>query len=144
MTPDAAVRQWFKEVWNEKNEQAIDRLMEPDSVVHGLGGTDGDALRGPDAFKRVFRTFHGALDDINVSVERTLVDGDVSTALCRVRGHHRGDGFGAQPTGREVDFTGIVIARVRDGRLVEGWNSFDFLTMYQQIGWVSNPVLPAN
>jgi hypothetical protein len=41
-----------------------------------------------------------------------------------------------------VNFNGIVIARVVDGRLVEGWNCFDFLTMYQQIGWVKTPPLP--
>ena len=38
--------------------------------------------------------------------------------------------------------TGVCIARVSDGRLVEGWNVFDFLTMYQQIGWVDTPPLP--
>ena len=25
----------------------------------------------------------------------------------------------------------------------QGWNTFDFLTMYQQLGWVRNPPLPA-
>ena len=142
MTPEAAVRQWFKEVWNEKNEQAIDRLMAPESVVHGLGGTADSPLRGPDAFKQVFHTFHNALDNIQVTVEKTLVDGEFCTALCRVRGQHRGEGFGGPPTDRDVDFTGVVIARVRDGKLVEGWNSFDFLSMYQQLGWIKNPVLP--
>jgi predicted ester cyclase len=48
--------------------------------------------------------------------------------------------LGGDATGRPVDFYGMVIARVRDGKMVEGWNVFDFLTMYQQIGWVSNPV----
>ena len=38
----------------------------------------------------------------------------------------------------------MVILRVRDGVVIEGWNVFDFLTMYQQMGWVSNPVLPAS
>ena len=26
-TPEAVIRQWFKEVWDEGNEEAIDRLM---------------------------------------------------------------------------------------------------------------------
>ena len=33
--------------------------------------------------------------------------------------------------------------RVEDGKIVEGWNCFDMLSMYQQIGWVANPPLPA-
>lgn len=32
--------------------------------------------------------------------------------------------------------------RVEDGKIVEGWNCFDMLGMYQQIGWVANPPLP--
>jgi hypothetical protein len=31
---------------------------------------------------------------------------------------------------------------VADGKLVEGWNVFDFLTMYQQIGWAATPLVP--
>ena len=141
MTPDAVIRQWFKEVWNEKNEQTIDRLLTADSVVHGLGGTNGD-LRGPEGFKAVFHAFHDALENIQVDVEKTLVDGDLCTALCRVRGRHTGNGLGGPPSGKEVNFTGAVTARVRDGKLVEGWNNFDFLTMYQQVGWIPDPVVP--
>jgi hypothetical protein len=34
------------------------------------------------------------------------------------------------------------MGRVRDGQLVEGWNCIDFLTMYQQMGWVAQPIQP--
>jgi len=35
---------------------------------------------------------------------------------------------------KPVEFWGFTLARVVDGQLVEGWNSFDFLAMYEQIG----------
>ena len=38
------------------------------------------------------------------------------------------------PTNRSVDFTGMTMARVVDGRIQEGWNSYDFQTFYQQLG----------
>jgi hypothetical protein len=40
-----------------------------------------------------------------------------------------------------VDFWGMTVGRVENGQIVEGWNSFDFLSMYQQIGWVTSPVV---
>ena len=62
MTPDAVARRWFKEVWNEGNESAIDRLMHPDAVAHGLAG---EAIRGPEGFKGLFRTFRVPLATAN-------------------------------------------------------------------------------
>jgi hypothetical protein len=44
-TPEAVVRQWFKEVWDEGREEAIDRLAAPNLIVHGLGGPSVPPLR---------------------------------------------------------------------------------------------------
>jgi predicted ester cyclase len=141
-TPEDVIRQWFREVWDEGREEAIDRLMAPDGLVHGLTGPGGPPLTGPAAFRQVFRTFREALGDLQIDVERTVSQGDTCAAFCRVRGRHVGHAFDGPPTNQPVDFTGVTIARVQNGRLVEGWNVFDFLTMYQQIGWVKNPVTP--
>lgn len=141
-TPDAVVRQWFKEVWDDGHEDAIGRILAPDARIHGLNGAGGPPIIGPKHFTQFFRTFQSALRDISIVVQRTVVQDDMCAAFCRVTAVHAGDTFGAPATGEMVDFTGISIARVRDGRIVEAWNCFDFLSMYQQIGWVSNPPGP--
>jgi predicted ester cyclase len=41
---------------------------------------------------------------------------------------------GKSADGKDVNFTGIVIARFSDGKIVEAWNAFDFLSMYKQLG----------
>jgi NTE family protein len=139
MDPDALVRAWFHEVWDEGREEAIDRLMAPDAIVHGLG--EG-SIRGPEQFKPFFHLMRNALGDLEVTVEKTIVQGDTVAAHCHVVARHIGDALGGAATGKKVEFDGITIARVKDGKLVEGWNVFDFLRMYQQMGWVKEPVLP--
>ena len=42
------------------------------------------------------------------------------------------------PTNKAVSITGMCIARVENGKIVEGWNNFDFLSMYQQLGMTLN------
>jgi len=138
-TPDGIARQWFKEVWDEGREEAIDRLLAADAVVHGLSTSP---MIGIAPFKELFRTFREALGDLAIVVERTVVEGDTCASYCRVTGRHVGHALGGPPTGNPVAFSGIAITRMRDGRIVEGWNCFDFLTMYQQIGWVKTPPLP--
>jgi predicted ester cyclase len=138
-TPEAVVRAWFKEVWDEGREDSIDRLMAPFAVAYGL---PGGPIQGPTAFKPLFRTFRDALGDMRIEVARVVVQGDMVAAHCHVTGRHSGAAFGGDPTHQPVDFWGMSIVRVADGQIVEGWNCFDMLAMYQQIGWVGTPPLP--
>jgi steroid delta-isomerase-like uncharacterized protein len=133
MPPDAVMRTWFDEVWNQGRVDTIDRLFTDNTVAHGL---PGGPMKGAASFKQVFDTFRGAFPDIQIVVERTITEGDLVTAHCRVTGTHSGGTLGFPPTGRRVEFEGMTIARVADGQLQEGWNCFDFLTMYQQLGVV--------
>ena len=142
MTPEAVVRAWFKEVWDEGREEAIDRLAHANARIHGLGGPADPPMQGTAEFKKLFRIFRQALGDLQIEVAKTVSEGDHCAAYCRVKGRHVGDAFGGDPTDRPVEFGGLVIARVSDGRIAEGWNCFDFLGMYQQIGWVNNPPAP--
>ena len=42
-------------------------------------------------------------------------------------------------TGRPVQFHGVTIVRIEQGKLVEGWNTFNQLEMFQQLGVVNLP-----
>lgn len=54
--------------------------------------------------------------------------------VCRVTATHRGGELGFAATDRHVEFWGFSLGRFDQGKLVEGWNCFDFLGMYQQLG----------
>lgn len=68
-----------------------------------------------------------------ITVDHVVREGDAVACHCTVTGTHTGPGLGA-PSKKPVRFTGITIVRARDGKLVEGWNAFDFLGCFQQIG----------
>jgi steroid delta-isomerase-like uncharacterized protein len=130
----ALLRRWFEEVWNKGRAEAIDELFAGDGTAHGLADAGGQSLRGPAGFRPYFQKLRDALPDIEVVVEDLVAEGDKVAARCTVRGTHRGDALGFAASGRAVDFTGICIVRVRDGRIVEAWNNFDFMSMFQQLG----------
>ena len=130
----ALIRRWFEEVWNKGREEAIDELFDEQGVAHGLADVAGGALRGPGGFKPFFRTFREAFPGIEVVVEDTVTEGDKVAARCTVRGSHEGHTLGFAATKQPVDFTGIAIVRISGGKIVEAWNNFDFMGMYQQLG----------
>ena len=134
MTPDELVRRWFKEVWNEGNESAIDRYFAQDGIAHGLPSPDGkSAMKGPAAFKSFVKHFRGAFPNMRIEILRTITEGQFVCAHCRVTGVHQGPGFGPAPTGADIDFSGMTIVRVENDTIKEGWNSFDFMSLFQQI-----------
>lgn len=139
-TPDAVIRAWFEELWNQGREDTLHRLFASDGLAHGLSGPGGAPLKGPDAYKPFYATFREAFPDVRVDVVRTVTEGEMVTAHCHVTGTHRGGSLGPA-TGKPVDFWGMSIVRVRDGKIVEAWNNFDFLSFYQQIDLL--PQLPA-
>ncbi len=133
-TPDAVARDWFTKVWNEGSEAAIDQYLAADARMHGLPTPDGKPLVGPGDFKPFWRRFRSAFPDIRISIARTVTEGEYVAVHCRVSGRHLGHGLDIAPTQKPIDFWGMGIAHIRNGRIVEGWNSFDFMSLYQQIG----------
>ena len=130
----ALMRRWFEEVWNNGRADAVTEMMSEDCVNHGLSGDADNPLRGATGFLPFHTQLREAFPHIEVVVEDVIAEGDKVAARCSVRGKHEGDGLGFKATKAIVDFDGIVIGRVESGMFVETWNSFDFATMYKQLG----------
>jgi predicted ester cyclase len=100
----------------------------------GLTDENGRELVGPKAFREFHRRYLDAFPGVRVEVADIIVQGDKMAARCIVRGRHLGNGLGIEATQKETEFTGMCIARVQGGKIVEAWNNFDFLTMHSQLG----------
>jgi len=56
---------------------------------------------------------------------------------------HTGEAPGLPATGQTVRSRGITIARIADGKIVEGWDNWDELGMLEQIGAFKRPAVAA-
>jgi predicted ester cyclase len=134
MVDASFIHRWFDEVWNGRSEAAIHEMFAEDGIAHGLADPDGNEIRGPEGFKKLQRAFLSAYPDMKIVVEDTVVEGDKIAARCRVTGSLQGEGIGVAPTSQPVEFTGMTIVRVQDGKIAEAWNEFNFMEMYRQVG----------
>jgi len=128
------MHRWYEEVWNQGRVETVDELMAEGCVVHGLADASGKDVEGPAEFRAFHAQFREAFPDMVVTVEDTIAENDLLVARCSVRGNHRGDSLGFKATQAPVEFTGISIVRVKDGKFVEAWNNFDFMKMNKQLG----------
>jgi predicted ester cyclase len=71
---------------------------------------------------------------MEIVIEDMVAEGDKVAARCSVRAKHEGDFMGRAATQAPVDFNGMTIVRIDNGKIVEAWNNFDFMTLHKQVG----------
>lgn len=128
----ALVQRWFDEVWNNRDANAIDEMLDQDCKVHGFGP---DPLNHA-AFKEFHQTYSAAFPDVHLTVREMVAEGDVVAARWEGAGTHKGVLMGFNPTFKTAKFSGMVFSRIRNGKIVEGWNMFNELDTLTLVGAV--------
>jgi len=115
------------------NPDSLDEVYTPDIVWHN---PEGD-IQGIEQAKQFVTMFKTAIPDISATVEDVLAEGDKVVTRVTIHGTHEGEveEFGP-PTGRQVETQGITIHRIEGGKIVEEWNSWDNMSLMQQLGLV--------
>ena len=132
------VRRWFEEVWNQRRPDAMDELLETNAPVYGVGGAN-DVAYGPAGFRPAYEQLLGAFPDIHFTVEDAISEGDLVALRWTATATHTGDHLGMPASGKPVTITGMVFARSRNGKMVEGWNNWDMLGLMHAIGQIPDP-----
>jgi len=131
------VRSWFEEVWNKGRAEAIDEMFDEYGVAHGLSDDPANPITGPQNFRPFHTAFREAFPNMVIVVEDMVAEGDKVAARCSVRGAHEGDFMGRSATQSPIAFTGMTIVRIENGKIIEAWNNFDFMTLHKQCGLIA-------
>jgi predicted ester cyclase len=111
------VRQLFVLVWNQGRLELIDQLLTAGVVLR----VARNAIHGRDNFRTIIADFLIGFPDVRHNIEDLVIEGDRVVTRWRGVGHHLGAYDGIAPTGRAIDYTGITIFRIADGRIDEAW-----------------------
>jgi steroid delta-isomerase-like uncharacterized protein len=126
---DLARRSWE----SVENSDSLDEFYPPNVVWHN---PEGD-IQGIEQAKQFVTMFKTAFPDMGATVEDVVAEGDKVVTRVTLRGTHQGEveEFGP-PTGRQVEAHGITIHRIEGDKIVEEWNSYDNMSIMQQLGLV--------
>jgi steroid delta-isomerase-like uncharacterized protein len=120
---------------NEQSRESFVELHAEDVVLHDAGRE----IRGIDAAVEHEEMIWNAFPDIHHTLEDVLAEGDEVAYRFTATGTHDGAFQGIEPTGREVEITGLGIVRVEDEQLAEVWLNYDVMGMMRQLGVVEAP-----
>jgi steroid delta-isomerase-like uncharacterized protein len=115
------------------NPDLLDEVYATDLVWHE---PDQD-IQGLEQAKQFIAMYKTAFPDLNATVEDVIAEGEKVVTRVTIRGTHQGEveEFGP-PTGRQIEIKGLTIHRIEGGKIVEDWDSYDNLSVMQQLGLV--------
>jgi steroid delta-isomerase-like uncharacterized protein len=126
------VNRFTDEAWNGGNLDLIDELFAADYVGHDAPRPD--PVQGPEGMKDFLRMYHHAFSDAHITLDDVIIKDDKVVTRWTGRGTHDGDLMGIPPTGKKIEFVGIRIFRVAEGKIAEGWVVWDTFGLMRQLG----------
>lgn len=116
---EAIIRQYLRG-WETGDRSLFEQVLAPDFVdyMYGHPRTREALLEQAEA-----TTF----TDRQITIEDVMCDGDSVAVRVTSRLTHA-------ETGKQTTVTGMIMVRIKDGKMVEGWGEHDRLGQLQQLG----------
>jgi len=119
------VRREQQELWNHTGElDAAEELFAADQA---------------EAAKQEAADFRQGFPDVVSTIEDIIAEGDKVVAHWRSRATHQGNYMNIPPTGNRIEFTGISVYRIEEGKIAQSWTVEDQFGLMQQIGAIPEP-----
>ena len=121
----------YGQTWDVDAPQGIiDEVFAADVVDHN---PQPGQTAGIEGVKNIIKLYQAAFPDLDLSSDDIIISGDRAALRWSATGTHEGDQLGVPATHKTVQFTGIDILRIENGRSVERWGEANALEVMQQI-----------
>ena len=123
--------------WNKRSNDLYRQVMASDYAFYSPSANPSplsrdEAVANAEAFWKGF-------PDVVYTIEELIATGDWLTTRWTARGTHQGEFMGIPATGKQIEFGGLVISHIQNGKLLEDWEDADALGLMMQLGMELKP-----
>ncbi len=126
--------QRYQEIYNSNDLDALGEVVSEDLLTPKIMPGIPTGMEGAKAAHRIMLA---GFPDYRTIIEDLFAEGDKVAVRITMMGTNTGSFMGIPATGKHVSFTGIYIARIADGKIVEHWGEEDSVSLLQQLGALS-------
>ena len=116
------VVQRYQEIYNSNDLDSLNEVVSEDLLTPKIMPGIPTGIEGAKAAHRIMLT---GFPNYQTIIDDLFAEGDKVAARITMSGTNTGSFMGIPPTGRYVSFTGIYIARLANGKIVEHWGEED-------------------
>lgn len=135
------VERYLERAWGDGDWAAAEEVVDEDVVFHDQV-REGDLPPAREGLRAAMERIRTGIPDFVMEVHEMVAEGDIVVIRWSATGTHAGDFSGLPATGRVVTLYAISMVRMKDGRIVEGWQESDRLGLAQQLGMVPKSAMP--
>lgn len=128
------VRQYLN-AFNDQDRDRLSDFLADDVVQHGIH----EELHGVDEIRDFLQRYFDVFPDYSGDTRATVAEGDTVVVRYSARGTHEGEYLDVEPTGNTAEWTGMVMYRIDDDRIVEIWLEENRLGLLEQLEAVDPP-----
>ena len=119
---------------NRGDVSPADETFAPNCIIHMAGAPEQNL--SVSAFKELVTGLLSAFPNFQITVKDQMFSGSKAAFRWVAKGTHDGPLGEAQPTGRQVQFEGLIFDHVVEDQVVERWEQWDQMGMLQQLGLI--------
>ena len=115
----ALVLRCYREWWDANgNVASVDEMVSPTYI----GYRDDGTTRNRDELKRKIVEYQKNISGLHEKVRDVIAEGDKVMVRYSMYGKHTGVLNGLAATGKKIEYDGVEIFRIADGKIVEFWH----------------------
>jgi steroid delta-isomerase-like uncharacterized protein len=126
--------QRYQEIYNSNDLDSLGEVVAEDLLTPKIMPGIPTGIEGAKAAHRIMLT---GFPDYQTIIDDLVAEGDKVAARITMSGTNTGSFMGMPATGKYVLFTGMYIARIANGKIVEHWGEEDGVSLLQQLGMLS-------
>ena len=118
----AVMKRIWEEILNKGKTEKANELVANDYVYHGPGGYE---ITGIEGLKKFIAWLHNGFPNSQFTVEDLIAEEDKVVSFWTMKGIHKSN--------KPVNFQGMIISRLVNGKVAEDWELFDRFTIASQV-----------
>ena len=115
-----------------KNKTLMRRIYE-EMWNGGNPGLAAELFSNPEGVERFVNQFLSSFPDLQHTVEGMIAEGDQVAVRFSAGGTHSGTWLRFAPTGRSIHYSGVTLARIAEGKIIEHQTWWDKTTLIEQL-----------
>jgi len=121
----------YQDIYNSNNLDALGEVVSENLLTPRIMAGIPSGIEGA---KVAHQIMVAGFPDYQTVIDDLFAEDDKVVARITMSGTHTGSFMGIPATGKYVEFTGIYIARIANGKIVEHWGEEDGVSLLVQLG----------